>query len=80
MAAILSVASNVKKVVIQDREPVLEKAKSYWKAENPAAVEDGKVEFQVHDFFEEQPIRGASAYVLRHIMHEQVPLSCTARL
>lgn len=72
MAAILSVASNVKKVVIQDREPVLQKARSYWKAQNPAAVDEGKVEFHVHDFFQEQPIKGASAYFLRHIVHEQV--------
>lgn len=49
--------------------PVLEKAREeVWPRENPAALESGQVEFQPHDFFQENPVKGADIYWLRYIM------------
>ncbi|RYO43497.1 Demethylsterigmatocystin 6-O-methyltransferase [Alternaria arborescens] len=34
------------------------------------------IEFQTHDFFTQQPIRGAKFYYLRHIMHDWADKDC----
>ena len=43
------------KVVLQDRPQHLEQARKFWAHELPAALEEGRVAFEVHDFFEENP-------------------------
>ncbi|KAK5651494.1 hypothetical protein OQA88_11948 [Cercophora sp. LCS_1] len=44
------------KVVVEDREEVAQEVEG--------------VEFRVHDFFGEQPVKGADVYVLRQILHD----------
>ncbi|KAL9599305.1 MAG: hypothetical protein Q9219_003932 [cf. Caloplaca sp. 3 TL-2023] len=57
--------------IIQDRAPVLEQAKAaVWPKENPEAVESGRVSFVAHDFFIENPVKGADIYWLRYIIHD----------
>ncbi len=51
--------------VVQDLgEPVVRNAE----ARKPAEVGD-RVEFMTHDFFEEQPVKGADVYFLRAVLH-----------
>ncbi|AEO59636.1 hypothetical protein MYCTH_2066662 [Thermothelomyces thermophilus ATCC 42464] len=57
--------------VIQDRGPVLEQGETeLWPRENPAALRAGRVKFQQHDFFDENPVKGADVYWLRYIIHD----------
>ncbi|KAH9829165.1 S-adenosyl-L-methionine-dependent methyltransferase [Rhodofomes roseus] len=56
--------------VVQDLAAAIEQAKSYWKAEDPKALGTGRVELMVHDFFKEQPVKGAAVYLLRCVLHD----------
>ncbi|THC94252.1 hypothetical protein EYZ11_006261 [Aspergillus tanneri] len=57
--------------VVQDRAPALKQAQSsVWPAENPKALAEGRVSFVTHDFFKENPVKGADVYWLRYIMHD----------
>ncbi|KAJ7609461.1 O-methyltransferase [Roridomyces roridus] len=58
------------KVVIQDRCSVIEDAKTYWADKAPELVKDGRVQLQVHNFFDPQPITNADIFLLRWIMHD----------
>ncbi|KAL2163196.1 hypothetical protein VTH06DRAFT_5252 [Thermothelomyces fergusii] len=59
------------KFVVQDRGPVLQQAKTeLWPRENPEALSSGRVTFQEHDFFNENPVKGADVYWLRYIIHD----------
>lgn len=53
------------KVVIQDLPDVIQKAQS----SAPAELGD-RVNFMAHDFFTEQPIKGADVYLMRWILHD----------
>lgn len=55
--------------VVEDREPTIEQAKVVWSQEYPEAIGNGRVRLLTHDFFTEQPIRGARVYFLRHILY-----------
>ncbi|EMD35487.1 hypothetical protein CERSUDRAFT_116232 [Gelatoporia subvermispora B] len=57
------------KYVVQDIEPVIADAHAFWKANRPEAVESGQVLLQVHDFFNEQPIKNARIFFVRGITH-----------
>jgi len=52
------------KVIVQDMESVIKGAES----EVPPEIAP-RVQFMAHDFFTEQPIRGADVYYMRWIMH-----------
>lgn len=51
--------------IVQDVPKVVEMGKSNL----PANLQD-KITFMEHDFFTEQPIKGASVYFLRYILHD----------
>ena len=51
--------------IVQD----LPTSASQFEAARPAALAD-RVKFQAHDFFKEQPVRGADVYFLRRILHD----------
>jgi hypothetical protein len=51
-----------RKIVVQDRPEVVASA--------PQKPELGHVEFRAHDFFKEQPIKGADVYFYRWILHD----------
>ncbi|KND89113.1 Sterigmatocystin 8-O-methyltransferase [Tolypocladium ophioglossoides CBS 100239] len=58
------------KFVLQDRGDAIEKARSeVWPRENAAALESGRIDFEVHDFFDVNPVRGADVYWLRYVLH-----------
>lgn len=67
VAAILPHATNITKTIVQDRPQVIESAKKVWKS---SGNESDTVDFQAHDFFTPQPVKGAQAYFMRCIMHE----------
>ncbi|EED84669.1 predicted protein [Postia placenta Mad-698-R] len=66
--------------VVEDREPTIEQAKVVWSQEYPEAIGNGRVRLLTHDFFTEQPIRGARVYFLRHILHDWPDDECVAIL
>ncbi|KAG9032428.1 hypothetical protein FRB95_001481 [Tulasnella sp. JGI-2019a] len=71
VASILPFASNIHKAIVQDLPPVIELAKSYWAGQhNSNLVRSEKVVLQAHDFFTEQPVKGAHAYFLKYIVHD----------
>ncbi|KAH8924843.1 S-adenosyl-L-methionine-dependent methyltransferase [Atractiella rhizophila] len=57
-------------LVLQDREEVVEEAKTYFKEALPQAV-DNRVKFMAHDFFTPQPVTGENHhYFMRWIIHD----------
>ncbi|KAK6523136.1 hypothetical protein TWF694_006031 [Orbilia ellipsospora] len=57
--------------VIQDREQIVKKAElDFWPRENPTAIHEGRVKFLKHDFFQENPTKGADIYWMRYIIHD----------
>lgn len=57
--------------VVQDRAPVLKQAESeVWPKENPSALQEGRVTFTPHNFFDKNPVKGAEVYWLRYIIHD----------
>ncbi|RYP31586.1 hypothetical protein DL767_005695 [Monosporascus sp. MG133] len=68
------------RLVLQDRQAVIEKAKSMWKRENPDAVNGGKVEFVPHDFFQSNPVKNADVYFVRNVIHDWSDSYCISIL
>ncbi|KAA1478055.1 S-adenosyl-L-methionine-dependent methyltransferase [Dentipellis sp. KUC8613] len=58
------------KVVIQDLPNVIADAKMLWAMKMPEAIKSGQVELQVHDFFEPQPQRDVSVFLLKQTIHD----------
>ncbi|OCH93183.1 S-adenosyl-L-methionine-dependent methyltransferase, partial [Obba rivulosa] len=62
--------------LIQERAPVVEEGKKgrairiNCQSVLPQALSSGLVRFEVHDFFKEQPIKNASVFLLKQIMHD----------
>ncbi|KAI5303978.1 hypothetical protein KEM56_006996 [Ascosphaera pollenicola] len=55
--------------VIQDRAAIVKTGKEeVWPREKPSLIEEGHVEFQAHDFFTKNPVKGADLYWIRHIL------------
>ncbi|KAE9386357.1 O-methyltransferase [Gymnopus androsaceus JB14] len=57
-------------IVIQDGQLTIAHAEEFWKANMPSAITSGRVQLQVHDFFHPQPVKDASAFLLRSILHD----------
>ncbi|KZT74216.1 S-adenosyl-L-methionine-dependent methyltransferase [Daedalea quercina L-15889] len=55
--------------VVEDLSITIEKAKSVWSAEGANSVA-ARVQLLTHDFFTEQPIKGAAVYFLRCVLHD----------
>ncbi|KAF8579514.1 O-methyltransferase [Ramaria rubella] len=58
------------RIVIQDRKPVVAQGTQYWEDVFPEALRTGRVSFEVHDFFEPQPQRTTSVFLVRTICHD----------
>ncbi|KAL4890073.1 S-adenosyl-L-methionine-dependent methyltransferase [Aspergillus ambiguus] len=57
--------------IVQDRAPVLAQAQQeIWPRENPQALDNGRVQFLEHNFFNPNPVVGADIYWLRYILHD----------
>ncbi|KAF7304523.1 Methyltransf-2 domain-containing protein [Mycena chlorophos] len=55
--------------VNQDLKSQIRDAERYWHQQLPQHVEQGLVRFQVHNFFDPQPIRDADVFLLRLVAH-----------
>ncbi|OSX64691.1 hypothetical protein POSPLADRAFT_1031734 [Postia placenta MAD-698-R-SB12] len=66
--------------VVQDRPVILEKAKEFWTSSLPDAGVKNRVRFHPQNFFEEQSVKGADIYILRHIMHDWADDECVTIL
>ncbi|KAH9484887.1 4-O-methyltransferase 1 [Psilocybe cubensis] len=59
------------KIVVQDKPTVLaEGATALWEREMPEALASGRVTLQAHDFFTPQPIKNASVFFLKQVIHD----------
>ncbi|PPQ96694.1 hypothetical protein CVT26_010246 [Gymnopilus dilepis] len=56
--------------VIQDRPVVCQMGEKAWQEKCPELLDSETARFQVHDFFTPQPIRNASVFLLRCILHD----------
>ncbi|GAA5904624.1 hypothetical protein JCM6882_004924 [Rhodosporidiobolus microsporus] len=56
------------KVVLQDRPEVMASAKQIWQKSVPDRAD--RFETIPHDFFAEQPVKGAAVYLMRFIIHD----------
>lgn len=66
--------------IVEDRPVILQQAEAFWSSSLPDAVQNNRVRFVPHDFFSEQPIKGADMYILRHIMHDWADDECVTIL
>jgi len=57
-------------IVVQDQASVVVETRKLLATELPDAVESGRVEIQAHDFFTEQPVKDASVFLLKMILHD----------
>jgi len=57
-------------LIVQDRASVVAEGEKHWNATFPEAIESGRVKFMAHDFFSEQPIKDASVFLLRNVLHD----------
>ncbi|CCL98643.1 uncharacterized protein FIBRA_00645 [Fibroporia radiculosa] len=62
--------------VLQDRPSVISGAEAVWKRELPHMISTNRVQFMAHDFFADQPVKGASVYLMRYIMHDWPDEQC----
>ncbi|KAH9942953.1 S-adenosyl-L-methionine-dependent methyltransferase [Amylocystis lapponica] len=67
-------------LIVQDRPQVIEQAEVVWLRELPDAYNSGRVKLMAHDFFKEQPIKGAEVYFMRYILHDWPDDECVAIL
>ena len=59
------------RVVLQDDPQHLQEGEKYWAQHLPIAIQDGRVDFEPHDFFQINPRTGPnSIYWFRFIMHD----------
>ncbi|GAA5904628.1 hypothetical protein JCM6882_004925 [Rhodosporidiobolus microsporus] len=68
-ATIVDVGSGVGTVSIEIAKAIPQ-IKVIWEETVPEVVKEGRVDFAPHDFFTEQPVRGAAVYLLRAIIHD----------
>ncbi|KLO13915.1 S-adenosyl-L-methionine-dependent methyltransferase [Schizopora paradoxa] len=65
------------KVVCQDMQKTVEAAHAHWKGdEEKAIISSGRVTFQGHDFFAAQPVKNASVFFIKHVLHDWSDDSC----
>lgn len=55
-------------IIVEDRPAVLEQGLALWMDKMPDAIQDGRVRLQEHNFFQDQPTKGAEVYFLRYIL------------
>ncbi|KAF9259719.1 S-adenosyl-L-methionine-dependent methyltransferase [Marasmius fiardii PR-910] len=54
--------------ILQDQVSVINAANKFLQSEAPTVLSSGRVKFQVHDFFEAQPVKSAAVYFMRGIL------------
>ncbi|EPS43342.1 hypothetical protein H072_2599 [Dactylellina haptotyla CBS 200.50] len=57
--------------IVQDRRQVIRKGEGeLWPQENPKALQQGRIKFLEHDFFNVNPVKDAEIYWMRYILHD----------
>ncbi|KAI0941969.1 hypothetical protein AcW1_009688 [Taiwanofungus camphoratus] len=67
------------RLIVQDTERVVAEAPAFWQTKQPEALAQGRVSFQVHDFFQPQPASNNSniaVFLLRMILHNWPDAEC----
>ncbi|KII87317.1 hypothetical protein PLICRDRAFT_699701 [Plicaturopsis crispa FD-325 SS-3] len=63
-------------LVVQDRASVIPNGEQFWNTELPGALQSGKIVFQEHSFFEDQPVKNAAVFFMRMILHDWADSYC----
>ncbi|KJA18250.1 hypothetical protein HYPSUDRAFT_145199 [Hypholoma sublateritium FD-334 SS-4] len=58
------------RIIIQDRQPVVQQAQVYWTKTYPSALDSDRVSFMAHNFFSPQPVQNPSVFLVRTICHD----------
>ncbi|PCH41150.1 S-adenosyl-L-methionine-dependent methyltransferase, partial [Wolfiporia cocos MD-104 SS10] len=66
--------------VVEDLPSTIQQAQAVWTREYPEALQRGRVKLVPHDFFTEQPVKGAEVYFLRAILHDWPDDQCVTIL
>jgi len=66
-------------IIIQDRPKVVDEGKMVWLSKLPGALNTGRVKIQAHDFFEPQPIKDASIFLIKQVLHNW-PISYMSKI
>ncbi|KAJ7232370.1 S-adenosyl-L-methionine-dependent methyltransferase [Mycena rebaudengoi] len=56
--------------VIEDQAQVVSHGNQIWEREFPEAIASGRVRFEAHDLFAPQPVRNASIFLMRLVLHD----------
>ncbi|KIP10249.1 hypothetical protein PHLGIDRAFT_85462 [Phlebiopsis gigantea 11061_1 CR5-6] len=64
------------RVIVQDREQTVKDAVSFWEGQMPGVLQSGRVTLQAHDFFTPQPVKDASVFVVRQVLHDWPDKQC----
>ncbi|KAL0929902.1 o-methyltransferase [Colletotrichum truncatum] len=54
--------------IVQDQPGMIEHATAHWQMTDPQALATGAVKLTVHDFFKENPVKGADVYWFRSVI------------
>ncbi|KAJ4413755.1 hypothetical protein N0V82_008344 [Gnomoniopsis sp. IMI 355080] len=54
--------------IVQDQPGMIEHAKAQWEKMDPQALASGAVKLTAHDFFQENPVKGADVYWFRSVI------------
>ncbi|KAJ6603387.1 O-methyltransferase, partial [Mycena vulgaris] len=58
------------RIITQDFAAVVDLSRAHWKQNFSQHIDNGLVEFQVHDLFTAQPVKNAAVFLLRYIIHD----------
>ncbi|KAJ3739061.1 S-adenosyl-L-methionine-dependent methyltransferase [Lentinula detonsa] len=64
------------KLVIQDLPGVVDNARKVWTERMPSALQTGQVTPEAHNFFNQQPQKETSVFLLKHVLHNWSDSSC----
>ncbi|KAF5354576.1 hypothetical protein D9758_011239 [Tetrapyrgos nigripes] len=56
-------------VIVQDLPHVVEEGRKFWMTKNPAALTSGRAKFEAHDLLNPQPIKDASIFIVKQVLH-----------
>ncbi|KAG6811495.1 hypothetical protein H0H92_007143 [Tricholoma furcatifolium] len=64
------------KFIVQDLPSVCTEGVAYWNEQDPDIINSGRLQFMPHDFFETQPVKDASVFLLTQILHDWSDANC----
>jgi len=58
------------KYIVQDLQKEITEGEKFWASGAPDLISSGRVQLQVHNFFEPQPVKDAAVYFMRVVIHD----------